>query len=126
MKEFMELINKKINKKKDFFERWYKSEGIDEVDEKINKATQLAFDDAISAVEDAYKELKDKSSTKTWTIEGYIGFNDYDGPSDNNLSFIMEMDKSVSKEEIEYLLFSRYKRYRTIVLNVSELKEEDF
>ena len=56
--------------------------------------------------------------TKTWIISGYKGFDDCDGKSDYNIGFELEMDSSVTKEEIESLLVSRYKRYRCLELNV--------
>lgn len=56
--------------------------------------------------------------TNTWKVSGYCGWSDYDGPADNNLNFEIEMDKSVTKDELETLLFNRFgKKYRCVVLN---------
>jgi len=62
------------------------------------------------------------STTNKWKVTGYYGFSDYDGPEDDNINLIMEMDKSVTKEELEYLLFKRYEKYRCVVLKTK--KEE--
>ena len=57
------------------------------------------------------------SNTVKWRITGYIGFSDYDGIQDNNLDIQMEMDGTVTKHELEALLFERYKKYRNVVLH---------
>ena len=36
-----------------------------------------------------------------WNIEGYKGFDDYDGVDDNNFSFKVAMDSRFAQEEIE-------------------------
>lgn len=48
-KAFEKIIDK-LNKKKAYFKKFYEIEGRDKQDEEINKATQLAFDDAIEIV----------------------------------------------------------------------------
>ena len=58
------------------------------------------------------------TNTKTWRIIGYVGRSDYDGPSDDNLDFKLELDASVTKDEVLEILETRYKKYRTRVFKL--------
>lgn len=57
---------------------------------------------------------------KTWLIEGYAGFYDYDGPGDYNFHYVWTMDASITKEEIGAILQHRYKNQRTLVYTITE------
>ena len=61
--------------------------------------------------------------TTKWKVEGYAGYSDCDSVQDYNLHFEIEMDKSVTKEELEALLLHRYKKHRCIELNIEQVTE---
>lgn len=56
MQEVFKKIIENLEKKKDYFQRFYECEGKTEHDSDLNKATQLAFDDAIEIVKQAAAE----------------------------------------------------------------------
>lgn len=56
----------------------------------------------------------------TWIIKGYKGFDDCDGVCDYNLDYELDVDDKINKEEIEQMLFNKYKKYRTVVLNITK------
>ena len=58
-----------------------------------------------------------------WHITGYKGFDDYDGPSDNNINVHIAMDAKFSKKHVEKMLLKLYEKYRTVVLSVEKEKE---
>lgn len=58
-----------------------------------------------------------------WHITGYKGFDDYDGPSDNNIDMHIAMDAKFSKEDVKKMLFKLYEKNRTVVLSVEKEKE---
>lgn len=70
MEEVFEKIKNGIQVKKDYFQRFYECEGKTKHDADLNKATQLAFDDAIKVVDrvaaeclvcqNAWKSIYDK------------------------------------------------------------------
>ena len=62
--------------------------------------------------------LRPTNKTKTWRVIGYVGRSDYDGPSDDNLDFKLELDASITKDEVLEILETRYKKYRTGVFKL--------
>lgn len=59
-----------------------------------------------------------------WNIEGYKGFDDYDGVDDNNFSFKVAMDSRFTQEEIEEIFLNRYaKKYRNVSLKATLVEE---
>lgn len=58
---------------------------------------------------------------KTWKITGYIGFSDYDGPKDDNLTTYIVFDERFSKKAvIDFMVYFFSKKYRTVVINADE------
>lgn len=63
-------------------------------------------------------------SGKIWHITGYIGFNDWDGPEDNNFSKNIIFDERFSKNIIiDFMTYYFSKKYRVVVINAEEVKE---
>lgn len=58
MKAFEEILSR-LDKKKQYFQKFYETEGKTKEDEELNKATQLAFDDAKSIVEEVAREYEE-------------------------------------------------------------------
>ena len=59
---------------------------------------------------------------KMWRITGYKGFDNYDGPSDNNMCFEVLMDARFKKEEVEEIFLNRFsKKHRTVALSATEI-----
>ena len=56
MNEAFEKILERFDEKKQYFQKFYEADGKTEEDECINKATQLAFDDAKNIVEEVAEE----------------------------------------------------------------------
>ena len=56
MKEAFEKILERFDAKKQYFQKFYDADGKTEEDEYINKATQLAFDDAKNIVQEVAEE----------------------------------------------------------------------
>ena len=56
MKEAFEKILERLDAKKQYFQKFYEADGKTEEDEYINKATQLAFDDAKNIVQEVAEE----------------------------------------------------------------------
>ena len=59
MKELVEKILERLDAKKQYFQKFYEADGKTEEDECINKATQLAFDDAKNIVQEVAEEYND-------------------------------------------------------------------
>lgn len=70
MKEIFEKIKNGIQVKKDYFQRFYECEGKTKHDADLNKATQLAFDDAIKVVDRVAEEYS--VSEKNAHTDGWI------------------------------------------------------
>ena len=58
--------------------------------------------------------------TNIWIIKGYKGFNDCDGECDYNINYELEIDDKLNKEDIQQMLFNKYKKYRNIVLSITK------
>ena len=56
MKGLIEKILNRLDAKKQYFQKFYEADGKTEEDEYINKATQLAFDDAKEIVQEVAEE----------------------------------------------------------------------
>ena len=56
MKGLIEKILERLDAKKQYFQKFYEADGKTEEDECINKATQLAFDDAKNIVQEVAEE----------------------------------------------------------------------
>ena len=56
MNEVFEKIFERLDAKKQYFQKFYEADGKTKEDECINKATQLAFDDAKSIVKEVAEE----------------------------------------------------------------------
>ena len=56
MNKAFDRILKRLNTKKQYFQKFYEADGKTEEDEYINKATQLAFDDAKNIVQEVAEE----------------------------------------------------------------------
>ena len=54
-----------------------------------------------------------------WEVHGYVGFNDYDGPDDNNICYRLAMPSSVTREELRALIDERYSGSRVIALTLN-------
>lgn len=59
MNEVFEKILNRLDTKKQYFQKFYEADGKTEEDEYINKATQLAFDDAKQIVQEVAEEYND-------------------------------------------------------------------
>ena len=59
MNKAFEMILERLDAKKQYFQKFYEADGKTEEDECINKATQLAFDDAKNIVEEVAEEYND-------------------------------------------------------------------
>ena len=59
MNKAFEKILERFDAKKQYFQKFYEADGKTEEDEYINKATQLAFDDAKNIVQEVAEEYKD-------------------------------------------------------------------
>lgn len=58
---------------------------------------------------------------KVWKITGYIGFSDYDGPEDDNLTTYIVFDERFSKKTvIDFMVYFFSKKYRTVVINADD------
>ena len=73
LKEVFEKIKNGIQVKKDYFQRFYECEGKTEHDEDLNKATQLAFDDAIKVIERVAEEYSVSRTTVYNTVRKHRG-----------------------------------------------------
>ena len=58
MNKAFEKILERFDAKKQYFQKFYEADGKTEEDEFINKATQLAFDDAKNIVQEVAEEYK--------------------------------------------------------------------
>ena len=58
MSEAFKKILERFEAKKQYFQKFYEADGKTEEDECINKATQLAFDDAKNIVQEVAEEYK--------------------------------------------------------------------
>ena len=58
MNKAFEKILERLDAKKQYFQKFYEADGKTEEDECINKATQLAFDDAKNIVQEVAEEYK--------------------------------------------------------------------
>ena len=58
MNKTFEKILERLDAKKQYFQKFYEADGKTEEDECINKATQLAFDDAKNIVQEVAEEYK--------------------------------------------------------------------
>ena len=59
-----------------------------------------------------------------WKITGYKGYNDYDGPLDNNIEIEIVMDTYFSKNDVEDIMVNYYSKfYRIVVIKAYLLKE---
>ena len=58
MNKAFERILERLDAKKQYFQKFYEADGKTEEDECINKATQLAFDDAKNIVQEVAEEYK--------------------------------------------------------------------
>lgn len=54
-----DILREKLNKKKEYFQKFYETEGKTEEDADLNKVTQLAFDDAVEIVNQTEKIYND-------------------------------------------------------------------
>lgn len=59
MNKAFEKILDRLEAKKQYFQKFYEADGKTEEDECINKATQLAFDDAKNIVQEVEEEYND-------------------------------------------------------------------
>ena len=58
---------------------------------------------------------------KVWKITGYIGFSDYDGPEDDNLTTYIVFDERFSKKTvIDFMAYFFSKKYRTVVIDADD------
>ena len=61
---------------------------------------------------------------KVWKITGYIGFSDYDGPEDDNLTTYIVFDERFSKKTvIDFMVCFFSKKYRTVVIDADDKVE---
>ena len=81
--------------------------------------------DVVNARFKAKGECK-KSKTlkvKTWKITGYKGWDDWDGPEDNNLNFTVVMDARFSKDDVQEIFLNRFsKKHRSVVIDATEIE----
>ena len=94
MKGLIEKILERFDAKKQYFQKFYEADGKTEEDEYINKATQLAFDDAKEIVQEVAEEYNggwipcsddssklpkenEKVRVTVWTGIERIGFRQY-------------------------------------------------
>lgn len=65
------------------------------------------------------------SEASKWHVKGYAGWNDYDGPEDDNIDYFLSLDKSVSEKEVYALLNERYKDKRVTAFHVQKIVRAD-
>ena len=59
---------------------------------------------------------------KIWKVTGYKGWDDWDGPEDNNVSFTVVMDARFSKEDVQDIFLNRFsKKHRSVVIGATEI-----
>ena len=59
---------------------------------------------------------------KIWKVTGYKGWDNWDGPEDNNVSFTVVMDARFSKEDIQDIFLNRFsKKHRSVVIDATEI-----
>ena len=62
--------------------------------------------------------------SRIWKITGYVGFNDYDGPEDNNLNEYFIFDKRFSKNDvIDFMCHYYNEKHRTVVITAEKMHE---
>lgn len=59
-----------------------------------------------------------------WKIEGYKGFNDFDGRDNYNFCKTMIFDKEFSKKDIEEIIIAKYSKNNRVVVAEATLSEE--
>ena len=58
-----------------------------------------------------------------WRITGYRGWNDYDGPTDDNTKVDIIFDNRFKKEDVEAFMFNYWgKKYRSVAIKAEQLK----
>lgn len=57
-----------------------------------------------------------------WSVSGYRGFDDYDGPQDDNLHVEVAFDSRFKKEEVLAAFYKAFEKHRTVALSL-ELKQ---
>lgn len=61
---------------------------------------------------------------KIWNIAGYKGRDNYDAPSDDNMSITVALDARFSKSDVEEIFLNRFsKKHRTVALSVRLVEE---
>lgn len=54
-----------------------------------------------------------------WLIEGYCGFDNYDGSEDNNFHIKVAIDSRFKKEDIQELIVAKTKKYRSVAFSIT-------
>lgn len=67
----------------------------------------------------------DTTKLKVWRVTGYVGWSDYDGPSDDNLDVKLILDASITKDEVYAILNERFKKYRNTVFKLYDVTEAE-
>lgn len=64
--------------------------------------------------------------TSTWRITGYRGWNDYDGPADDNTKLDIIFDSRLKKKDVEDILFYYWgQKYRSVAIKAELIKEDE-
>ena len=95
MNKTFEKILERFDVKKQYFQKFYEADGKTEEDEYINKATQLAFDDAKNIVQEVSEEYND----------GWIACSER-LPEDDSI-FIVTVEYPNNKTMVDYGWFDR-------------------
>lgn len=67
-------------------------------------------------------QKSEKFKAKTWKITGYKGWDNWDGPEDNNMNFTVVMDARFKKEDVEEIFANRFsKKHRVVVVEATEI-----
>lgn len=62
----------------------------------------------------------------TWKITGYKGWNDYDGPVDNNTDIEVAMDGRFKQEDVENIMFDYWgKKYRSVTIKAELVENQE-
>ena len=65
-----------------------------------------------------------ETKTNLWSIKGYKGRDDFEFGDNYNIDYLLEIDQKISKQEVEQMLFFKYKNYRIVSLKIKMLVKD--
>ena len=123
MNKIFEKILERLDAKKQYFQKFYEADGKTEEDECINKATQLAFDDAKNIVQEVAEEYN----------SGWISCSER-LPEENGMylctqnSYDLATNKNIIRVSTELVEFynGKWRRAKNLVVTHWQLLPEPF